>query len=176
MLNRAARVTVQLTDPLTHDTKAASTAAAELVLGLLQQLQGDSPPPTSPSPPAPLSVAALPAAGEPSREPSRDEAAATSDGAKHLEGGAKHPKTMLADFVGQRPGLGGIRALVFEVLEDAGPQAPQRYLVGVRLGTRLLSSCRAKNQKLASTAAAQQALDVLETEESRCHGQTVSID
>ena len=47
------------------------------------------------------------------------------------------------------------------------PQAPQRYLVGVRLGTRLLSSCRAKNQKLASTAAAQQALGVLESEESR---------
>jgi hypothetical protein len=118
---------------------------------------------------------------------------------------------MLAEFVGQRPGLGGIRALVFEVLEDAGPQAPyvnrrgshattlvqfvgirdveshnpggttapthllahllaqapQRYLVGVRLGTRLLSSCRAKNQKLASTAAAQQALDVLESEEAQ---------
>ena len=47
------------------------------------------------------------------------------------------------------------------------PQAPQRYLVGVRLGTRLLSSCRAKNQKLASTAAAQQALGVLEAEESQ---------
>ena len=47
------------------------------------------------------------------------------------------------------------------------PQAPQRYLMGVRLGTRLLSSCRAKNQKLASTAAAQQALDVLESEESQ---------
>ena len=47
------------------------------------------------------------------------------------------------------------------------PQAPQRYLMGVRLGTRLLSSCRAKNQKLASTAAAQQALDVLESEESK---------
>ena len=48
-----------------------------------------------------------------------------SGGAKqtHPEG-AKHPKTMLAEFVGQRPGLGGIRALVFEVLEDAGPQAP----------------------------------------------------
>ena len=139
-----------------------------------------------------------------------------SGGAKqtHPEG-AKHPKTMLAEFVGQRPGLGGIRALVFEVLEDAGPQAPyvnrrgshatslardtvqfvgirdveshnpggttapthllshllaqapQRYLVGVRLGTRLLSSCRAKNQKLASTAAAQQALDVLESEEAQ---------
>lgn len=74
---------------------------------------------------------------------------------------------MLAEYVGQRPGLGGIRALVFEVLEDAGPQAPQRYLVGVRLGTRLLSSCRAKNQKLASTAAAQQALDVLESEEAQ---------
>ena len=47
------------------------------------------------------------------------------------------------------------------------PQAPQRYLVGVRLGTRLLSSCRAKNQKLASTAAAQQALGVLESQESQ---------
>ena len=47
------------------------------------------------------------------------------------------------------------------------PQAPQRYLMGVRLGTRLLRSCRAKNQKLASTAAAQQALDVLESEESQ---------
>ena len=47
------------------------------------------------------------------------------------------------------------------------PQAPQRYLVGVRLGTRLLSSCRAKNQKLASTAAAQQALGLLESEESQ---------
>ena len=47
------------------------------------------------------------------------------------------------------------------------PQAPQRYLMGVRLGTRLLSSCRAKNQKLASTAAAQQALDVLESEEAQ---------
>ena len=42
----------------------------------------------------------------------------------HTEGG-KHPKTMLVNFVGQRPGLGGIRALAFEVLEDAGPQAPQ---------------------------------------------------
>lgn len=47
------------------------------------------------------------------------------------------------------------------------PQAPQRYLMGVRLGTRLLSSCRAKNQKLASTGAAQQALDVLKSEESQ---------
>jgi len=42
----------------------------------------------------------------------------------HTEAG-KHPKTMLVNFVGQRPGLGGIRALAFEVLEDAGPQAPQ---------------------------------------------------
>ena len=67
--------------------------------------------------------------------------------------------------MGQRPELGGVRALVFEVLEDAGPQAPQRFLVGVRLGTRLLSSCRGKNQKLASTAAAQHALGLLESED-----------
>ena len=98
------------------------------MLGLLQQLQGGAPPPTAPPPAAALpGVASPPAAqpppaaprvtGEPSRAASGDDAAAPSDG-------AKHPKTLLSEFVGQRPQLGGLRALVFEVLEDAGPQAP----------------------------------------------------
>ena len=108
------------------------------MLALLQQLQGGAPPPTAP-PTAPPPAAALPeaappaaappptaappvaapfVAGEPSAELSvGDDAPAPSDG-------AKHPKTMLTEFVAQRPQLGGLRALVFEVLEDAGPQAP----------------------------------------------------
>ena len=67
------------------------------------------------------------------------------------------PRDLLADCLAE---TGSLSAYLL-------PQAPQRYLVGVRLGTRLLSTCRAKNQKLASTAAAQQALDVLESEESQ---------
>ena len=74
----------------------------------------------------PPSTASSPVTEEPSAAPSGDDLAAPSGGAEqmHSEGG-KHPKTMLVNFVGQRPGLGGIRALAFEVLEDAGPQAPQ---------------------------------------------------
>ena len=74
----------------------------------------------------PPSTASPPVTEEPSAAPSGDGLAAPSGGAEqmHNEGG-KHPKTMLVNFVGQRPGLGGIRALAFEVLEDAGPQAPQ---------------------------------------------------
>ena len=68
----------------------------------------------------------LPTCTGQSRTRTGDDLAAPSGGAEqmHTEGG-KHPKTMLVNFVGQRPGLGGIRALAFEVLEDAGPQAPQ---------------------------------------------------
>ena len=93
------------------------------MLGLLQQLQGSAPPPTAPPPAAALPGVALPRVapppaaqpppaaprviGEPSRAASGDDAA-----------------ELLSEFVGQRPQLGGLRALVFEVLEDAGPQAP----------------------------------------------------
>ena len=139
--------------PSGADFKEASTGAAQQVLQQLQQLQdgaqsSSGAAPTAAAPPGTAAAAAVPPAAE-------------------LDGGgaaSEHPKSRLNVYVGQRPELGGLRTLLYEVLEDSGPQAPQRFLVGVRLGGRLLSSCRGKNQKLASTAAAQAALDLLVAE------------
>jgi len=124
-----------------HDFKAASTAAAEQVLQLLQQLQG----------PAPTSAA---------RTGDQVDAAESAPAATGANG-QDHPKSQLAQLVQLRPHLG---AVAYEVLEDAGPNAPLRYHVGVRLGERLLCSHRGKNHKVASTAAAQQALEILAAE------------
>ena len=136
--------------PSGADFKEASTGAAQQVLQQLQQLQDGA---QSSSGAAPTAAA-----------PKGTAAAAAVPPAAELDGGgaaSEHPKSRLNVYVGQRPELGGLR---YEVLEDSGPQAPQRFLVGVRLGGRLLSSCRGKNQKLASTAAAQAALDLLVAE------------
>ena len=123
-----------------HDFKAASTAAAQQVLEVLQQLQG---PARTGATDAGYPVGMMAA-----------ESAPAATGAN----GQDHPKARLAQLAQLRPHLGTV---AYEVLEDAGPNAPMRYHVGVRLGERLLCSHRGKNHKVASTAAAQQALEIL---------------
>ena len=130
----------------------ASTAAAKVVIEMLQAAQGppdpDAPPPEKPKYLRPQDKGGRPGDGT------------VPSGGGGSANGSQHPRTLLQELVHAFPGLGELR---YDQLEDAGLNQPGRYLVGVTLGGQLLATARGRNKKDASTAAAAQALVICQS-------------
>ena len=103
------------------------------------------------------------AAGRPPAEPASsawDEVASMA-GSDAPSDAASHPRTLLSLFFQQHPHLG---SLTYVELDDLGPETispGERFQMGVLVNGAVLTSARARNKKAASTAAAEEACQIL---------------
>lgn len=91
---------------------------------------------------------------------------AGSDSTEVVAERGKHPKTLLNEFIHGHPHLG---KLEFTVVEDKGAEATKsepdsRFAIAVKAGSRTLSVAKGRNHKMASSLAAEQALQILLSE------------
>ena len=137
------------TSTLGVDFRAASAAAAKVVIEMLQAAQGppdpDAAPPEKPKYLRPQDKGGRPGDG------------IVPSGGGGSANGSQHPRTLLQELVHAFPGLGELR---YDQLEDAGLNQPGRYLVGITLGGQLVATARGRNKKDASTVAAAEALKI----------------